>query len=70
MSGRVSRGVKVTVYWDSVGSFLAMGGYGGYVWGAYGVTAVLLAAEVILVRRRHGLARAMVRRLARLGRAR
>jgi heme exporter protein D len=62
--------VKVTVYWDSVGSFLAMGGYGGYVWGAYGVTAVLLVGEVLLVRRRHGVARALVRRLARLGKTR
>ncbi len=60
----------MTVYWDSVGSFLAMGGYGSYVWGAYGVTAVLLVVEVLLVRRRHGLARAMVRRLARLGKTR
>ena len=34
--------------WD----FFAMGGYGFYVWGAYGVTALLLAAEVIAVARR------------------
>ena len=32
--------------------FLAMGGYGGYVWGAYGVTFALLASEVILLRKR------------------
>ena len=32
--------------------FLAMGGYGGYVWGAYGVTFALLAIEVILLRKR------------------
>ena len=42
--------------------FIEMGGYGFYVWGAYGVTALLLAAEVIaVVRRRRSL-------LARLGR--
>ena len=42
--------------------FFAMGGYGFYVWGAYGVTALLLAAEVIaVVRRRRSL-------LVRLGR--
>lgn len=36
--------------------FFNMGGYGLYVWGAYGVTAVLLVAElVLLVRRRTAL---------------
>jgi len=35
-----------------VSEFLAMGGYGGYVWGAYGVTFALLASEVILLRKR------------------
>ncbi|MEO8166391.1 MAG: heme exporter protein CcmD [Betaproteobacteria bacterium] len=29
-----------------------MGGYGLYVWGAYGVTAVVIAAELISLRRR------------------
>jgi len=38
--------------WASWGDFWAMGGYGGYVWGAYGVTLVLLAAEVVLLRAR------------------
>jgi heme exporter protein D len=33
----------------SVLDFLAMGGYGGYVWSAYGLTAVLLAAEIVAV---------------------
>jgi len=33
--------------WGSVGEFIAMGGYGGYVWGAYGVTLVLMVGEVI-----------------------
>jgi heme exporter protein D len=32
--------------------FLAMGGYGGYIWGAYGVTIVLLAIEVALLLKR------------------
>ena len=32
--------------------YLAMGGYGFYVWGAYGVTAVLIALEVLSVRAR------------------
>jgi heme exporter protein D len=40
--------------WKSVGEFLAMGGYGFYVWGSYLVTALVLAVEVIalVVRRR------------------
>jgi heme exporter protein D len=32
--------------------FFAMGGYGFYVWGAYGVTALLIIAEAISVRAR------------------
>ena len=32
--------------------FLAMGGYAFYVWGAYGITAVIIAVEVIAVRAR------------------
>jgi heme exporter protein D len=38
--------------WSSLAEFLAMGGYGLYVWGAYAATAVVIAAEVaVLVRR-------------------
>ena len=40
--------------WGSLGNFLAMGGYAWYVWGAYGVTAVLIAAEVFALRARRG----------------
>ena len=32
--------------------FLAMGGYGWYVWGSYGVTFACLAIEIALLRRR------------------
>jgi len=32
--------------------FFAMGGYGVYVWGSYGVTFVLLAIEVVLLLKR------------------
>ena len=32
--------------------FFAMGGYGFYVWGAYGVTALVIVVEVIGVRAR------------------
>ena len=38
--------------WGSVSEFLAMGGYGLYVWGSYVVTAVALGVEVYLARRR------------------
>jgi heme exporter protein D len=36
----------------SLTEFFAMGGYGFYVWGSYGLTAVLLAAEIVAVRAR------------------
>jgi heme exporter protein D len=32
--------------------FFAMGGYAFYVWGSYGVTAALLALEVLLLLKR------------------
>ncbi len=32
--------------WGSLENFLAMGGYGAYVWGAYGVAALCIAIEV------------------------
>ena len=38
--------------WASWSDFWSMHGYGFFVWLAYGVTAVLLAAEVWLVARR------------------
>ena len=38
--------------WGSVSEFFAMGGYGLYVWGSYGVTVLALAIEVFLVVRR------------------
>jgi heme exporter protein D len=46
--------------WGSLEGFLAMGGYGFYVWGSYGVTVLLLAAEVLWLRSRR---RTIVRRL-------
>ena len=45
--------------WGSVGDFIAMGGYGWYVWGSYDVTFLLIALELLLLRRRH---RAALRR--------
>ncbi len=45
----------------SLGDFLAMGGYAFYVWGAYGVTALLIAIEIIAVRARYRAARQTAR---------
>lgn len=39
------------IYWNSFADFLAMGGYGFYVWGSFGVTALIMAIEPILVMR-------------------
>jgi heme exporter protein D len=32
--------------WASASDFLAMGGYGLYVWGSFGVTALVMLIEV------------------------
>ena len=32
--------------WDDAASFLAMGGYGLYVWGAFGMTALAIGIEI------------------------
>jgi len=33
--------------WGSVNDFLAMGGYGFYVWGSYGVAALCVCLEIL-----------------------
>ena len=38
--------------WQSWDQFVAMGGYGLYVWGSYLVTLAVIAAEVVLVAKR------------------
>lgn len=39
--------------WHSASEFLAMGGRGAFVWGAYGVSFLFIAIELyVLVRRR------------------
>ena len=40
------------MHWNSWQHFLAMGGYGLYVWGATGVTLLALLAETWLIGRR------------------
>ena len=45
--------------------FFDMGGYALYVWGSFGVTAILMVAEPILLRNRRA---DLMRRLARIAR--
>ncbi|MBS1197909.1 MAG: heme exporter protein [Proteobacteria bacterium] len=39
------------IHWNSFADFLAMGGYGFYVWGSFGVTALIMVVEPMLVAR-------------------
>ena len=39
--------------WNTVSEFLAMGGYGFYVWGSYLVTLAFMVAEPLMLRLRH-----------------
>jgi heme exporter protein D len=48
---------------SNISEFFAMGGYGFYVWGSYGVTALFMVVEVILVIRNK---RTIMQRLARM----
>jgi heme exporter protein D len=50
--------------WGSAAEFLAMGGYAPYVWGSYGVTAICLIVEPLLVRARRRAAAARLKALA------
>ena len=36
--------------WNSWNDFWAMGGYGLYVWGSFGVTALFMALEMVWVK--------------------
>ena len=51
--------------WHSLSEFLAMGGRGGFVWGAYGTFVVLMLVEPLLATWRLRAARsAIVERMA------
>ena len=51
--------------WHSFSEFIAMGGRGGFVWGAYGTFALLVLVEPLLARWRHRAARlAIAERMA------
>ena len=38
--------------WNSVSEFFATGGYALYVWGSFGITALVMAIEMGLIRAR------------------
>ena len=42
--------------WNNAAEFFAMGGYGVYVWGSFGVSALALVVEDWLIRRRRAAA--------------
>ena len=48
--------------WGSPADFFAMGGYGLYVWGSFGVTFAALLIETQLARKRFADTRRLLRR--------
>jgi heme exporter protein D len=40
------------LYWSDWSAFWAMGGYGLYVWGSFGVAALVIALELWSLRQR------------------
>lgn len=57
------------MHFESLGDFLAMGGYSGYVWSAFGITFGALAALLLLsVRRGQQLLRNVNRKIERQAR--
>ncbi|MBK8524602.1 MAG: heme exporter protein CcmD [Betaproteobacteria bacterium] len=54
------------MHWNSFSEFLAMGGYGVYVWGSFGVNALIMIVEPIMAVQRR---KSLVARLKRQSRA-
>ncbi|MDD5241926.1 MAG: heme exporter protein CcmD [Sulfuricella sp.] len=54
--------------WNSWQEFLHMGGYALYVWGSFGVTAVLIAGEIWLLRSHRQKALTLARLTVKYGR--
>ncbi|HEV6966993.1 MAG TPA: heme exporter protein CcmD [Roseateles sp.] len=50
------------MYWNSLSDFLAMGGYGLYVWGSFGVNVLIMAIEPIVVARNQNATKARLKR--------
>lgn len=40
------------MHWNSLNAFLSMGGYGFYVWGSFGITALCCLMELVLLNNR------------------
>jgi len=52
------------IYWKSFSDFLAMGGYGFYVWGSFGLTALIMLIEpIVAVRNQNTLIARLKRQL-------
>jgi heme exporter protein D len=49
-----------------VSEFFSMGGYALYVWGSFGMTALLMLAEPLLLRKRYRGVQVRLRRIARM----
>ena len=64
--GGQSRAAELIEHMDTLREFLHMGGYGFYVWSAYGVTFVVLVANVLVPMLRARDLRARLARQARL----
>lgn len=47
--------------WGSLSAFVAMGGYGLYVWGSYGLAAIAIGLEVAALVGRHRSAKRALR---------
>jgi heme exporter protein D len=39
--------------WGSAAEFFAMGGYAGFIWGSFGVTAACVVLEIAVLGARH-----------------
>ena len=52
------------MHWNSVSEFLAMGGYGFYVWGSFGVTFLVMVIEIWLLNKRRQRVTKMVKQEA------
>lgn len=50
----------------SIAEFFNMGGYALYVWGSFGVTALLMIVEPLMVRQRRKAVVQRIRRMVRL----
>ena len=52
----------MTFYFHSVADFFHMGGYGAYVWSAYGIVLMMLIAAVVVpLRQKHNLIRKKIK---------